>query len=133
MLYSLIALRSAANYAKLHGLEKRFVLMLEEPEAHVFPFFLTLLADYVAEAVETLYVVVTTHNPLLVSALWDKVKDVKTYYVVRDSYGATKATEIDVERLAKDALTAQELLLMPPRKAVEKYSTEANSSTNLCH
>ncbi len=121
MLYYLIAIRTAMNYAKLYGLEKKFVLLLEEPEAHVFPYFLDLLSDYIARAKEYLYIVIATHNPLLVSMLWDVIKELRTYYVVRDRYGSTRAWEINVEKLAEELKTADELLSMPPREVVSRY------------
>jgi len=43
----LLVLNSAINYTKVHGLEKRLVILLEEPEAHIFPFLLRLFIDYI--------------------------------------------------------------------------------------
>jgi len=121
-LYYLMALRTSINYAKLYGLERRFILLLEEPEAHVFPYYLDTLADYIAKAKDYIYIVVATHNPLLVSMLWDRVKELKTYYVAREpKSGRTEVYEIDVEKLAEDLKTSEELLLMPPRKVISKY------------
>ncbi len=122
MLYYLLALRSAINYVKLYGLEKRFIIMLEEPEAHVFPFFTDLLADYIVKAAENMYVILTTHNPILVSALWDRLKDVKTYYVMRDKLGSTNIIEIDVNKLAEELITSEDLLFMPPNEILQKYA-----------
>ena len=124
ILYYLLALRSAVNYVKLYGLEKRFVIMLEEPEAHVFPFFIDLLADYIAKATENMYVIITTHNPILVSALWDRVKDVKTYYVMRDKLGSTNIAEIDIDKLAKELITSEDLLFMSPSEVLQKYAAK---------
>jgi len=121
-LYYLMAVRTSMNYVKLHGLEGRYVVLLEEPEAHVFPYFLPLLANYLARAAEHMYVVVTTHNPLFVSMLWDRVKELKTYYVARDREGLTQAWEVDVGKLARDLATAEDLLYTPPREVVAKYS-----------
>jgi len=124
-LYYLMAIKTSLNYVKLYGLEKRFILLFEEPEAHVFPYFLEdLLADHIAKAVDYVYVVIATHNPLLVSILWDKVKNAKTYYVARDESGFTRSWEIDVEALAKDLKTAEEVLFMPPREVIEKYTVK---------
>jgi predicted ATPase len=44
-LYILLALSSAINYAKVHGLEKRLVILLEEPESHIYHFLLRLLVN----------------------------------------------------------------------------------------
>ncbi len=127
-LYYLMAIRSAINYAKLYGLEKRFILLLEEPEAHVFPYYLDILANYIAKAKEFLRVVIATHNPILVSMLWDKIKDLKTCYVARDRYGSTKVWEVSIEKLAEELKTAEELLSMPPRETLSKYVVEAGAT-----
>jgi len=120
VLYYLMAIKTAVNYAKLYGLERRFILMLEEPEAHVFPYYLDTLAEYIGKAKDYLYVVVATHNPLLVSMLWDKVRDLKTYYVAREKM-YTRVWELDVGRLAEDLRTAEDLLYMSPREVASRY------------
>jgi len=120
-LYYSLAMRSAANYAKLYGLEGRLIVLLEEPEAHVFPYFLQVLSEYIAAAKDTTLIVIATHNPILVSMLWDKVKDVKTYYVVRDQYGSTRVWEVDMEKLASDLKTSEDLLFASPREVISKY------------
>ncbi|ACB40037.1 AAA family ATPase [Pyrobaculum neutrophilum] len=122
LIYYLAALRSAASYAKLHGLEGRLVAALEEPEAHIFPFLLDLLADHIAQAASTVHVVLATHNPLLVSALWDRAAGVKTYYIHRDKHGATTAAEIDIEKMAQDLATAEDIMLTPPAEILAKYA-----------
>lgn len=127
-LYYLMALRTATNYIKIHGLEKRFIIMLEEPEAHIFPFFINLLVKYIVKTMELAYVVITTHNPILVSALWDKVKMVRTYYVYRDGKGSTRIHEIDVEKLAEEMKTIEELLLMPPKEVLNRFIIHRKAS-----
>ena len=127
-LYYLMALRTATKYIKVHGLERRFILMLEEPEAHLFPFFINLLVKYIVKTIKLAYVVVTTHNPILVSALWDKVKKVRTYYVYRDTRGSTRAHEIDVEKLAEEMKTVEELLFMSPRDVLNKFVIHEKTS-----
>ncbi len=124
ILYYLLALASSMNYTKLYGLEGRFILLLEEPEAHVFPYFLDLLAEHIRDSLKLIHVVVVTHNPLFVSMLWDKIKDVRTYYVFRESDGSTNAVEIDIEKLAKDLRTSEELLFMPSSEVIDKYSAK---------
>lgn len=121
-IYYLAALRTSINYAKIRGLEGSMIVMLEEPAAHVFPFLISLMAKLVAWASSTVRVVISTHNPLMVSAVWDKVRDVRTYYVFRDRAGSTNAVEIDVRKLAEDLVTADELLTMRVREVVRKYS-----------
>lgn len=124
-LYYLMAVKSAMNYAKLYGLEGKFILLLEELEAHVFPYYLDVLADYITKAKELLYIVIVTHNPILVSMLWDKIKDLKTYYVARDRYGSTKTWTVNIRKLAEEFKTAEELLSMPPREILSKYTIAA--------
>uniref|UniRef100_A0A7J2U4U3 ATP-binding protein n=1 Tax=Ignisphaera aggregans TaxID=334771 RepID=A0A7J2U4U3_9CREN len=51
-LYILLALNSAINYAKVHGLEKRLAILLEGPESHIFPFLLRLLIDYIKRVLQ---------------------------------------------------------------------------------
>jgi len=124
VLYYLLALSSSMDYTKLHGLEGRFILLLEEPEAHVFPYFLDLLAEYIRDSLKLIYVVVVTHNPLLVSILWDKIKDTCTYYVFRENDGSTNAVKINIEKLAKDLRTSEELLFMSPLEVISKYGVK---------
>lgn len=77
-LYYLLALASSINYAKLRGLENRLIVGLEEPESHVFPFMMGLLAKYISEVTrKNVVVVVSTHNPLFASMLGDKVENAR--------------------------------------------------------
>ncbi|ABL89092.1 hypothetical protein Pisl_1945 [Pyrobaculum islandicum DSM 4184] len=122
LVYYLAALRSAASYAKLYGLEGRLVVALEEPEAHIFPLLLDLLADHIAQATSTVHVVLATHNPLLVSALWDRAAGVKTYYIHRDKHGATAAAEINIRKMAQDLATTEDIMLTPPAEILAKYA-----------
>ena len=125
-LYYLMAIKSAMNYVKQYGLERKFILLLEEPEAHVFPYYLNILTDHIIRAKDSLYVVIATHNPILVSMLWDKVKNLKTYYVFRVGTGrepgSTKVQEIDVGKLAKELKTSEDLLLMPSHEVLSRYA-----------
>ncbi len=122
ILYYLAALRSAVNYAKKHGLENRLVVLLEEPESHTFPFLAELLAENIVDASKNIYVVLTIHNPLLLSKLWDYARNIVTYYVYRDYSGSTHVVAVDVEKLAEELVTSDELLYMHPRRVIEKYA-----------
>ena len=122
ILYYVISLRSALNYTKMHGLEKKFIIMLEEPGAHIFPFFLDLLVKYIEEAMRELYVIIATHNPIFVSMLWDKIKRMNTIYVARDEYGLSTILELDIDKLAKELRTAEDILFMPPGKILKDYT-----------
>jgi len=120
-LYYLLAIKTSVDYAKLYGMEQGYVLLLEglKVPLQLYP----LLVDYLSRAVKHIHVVVEVHEPLLVSALWDEVKDVKTYYVARGGDGLTQAWEVDVEKLAKEGLTAEDLFYMKPREVVGKFTT----------
>ncbi len=122
ILYYVISLRSALNYTKMYGLEKRFILLLEEPEAHIFPFFLDLLVKYIEEAMKELYIVIATHNPIFVSMLWDKIEKVNTIYVTRNKNGLSTALKLNIEKLAKEMRTAEDILFMPPEKILKAYT-----------
>jgi predicted ATPase len=99
--------------------------MLEEPEAHVFPYLLELLVEYIARAINVVNIVITTHNPFFVSRLCDKVKNTKVYYIHRDISGATNVKELDFRKLSEEVLTIEDVLLMKPSNVLEKYVIEA--------
>ena len=123
-IYYLLALHSSTNYAKARGLEGRLIVGLEEPETHLFPFLLDLLADYIAEASRHLTVVVSTHNPIFASLLGDRVQGATFYYLYRDGRGATRAVEVDVKALARDLKTLEDVMMMKPGEVAGKYSVE---------
>ena len=124
-LYYLLALASSTNYAKLRGLENRLIVGLEEPESHVFPFMMGLLAEYILEAVKAdVVVVVSTHNPLFASLLGDKVEKARFYYVFRGRDGSTSLSELDFQALAKEFKTIEDVMLMPVSEIVDKYVKE---------
>ena len=123
-LYTLLALESSLFYAKFYGLEGKFVVLLEEPEAHVFPYFLNMLAEHIGKVVGNVYVVVSTHNPLFVSRLQDCVKNLRTYYVYRGVDGSTSACMLDVDKMARDLATMEDVLLGPPSEVLKRYAVE---------
>jgi predicted ATPase len=90
----------------------------------VFPYFLNVLADHISKATSSIYVVVSTHNPILVSLLQGRVKRARTYYVYRDG-GSTSVRELDVGKMARDLVTTEEVLLGPPSEVLERYAVEA--------
>ena len=114
-LYYLIGLSSTVYFAKVNGLEGRTLVLLEEPETH--PQFLGLIVKYIAKLSEVGYAVISTHSPLLVSLLRDKV-DVTLYYVYRGEGGLTEVAELDKDKLAQELVTSLDLLLMKPREAL---------------
>jgi len=123
-LYNLLALKSSHYYVKYYGLEMKFVVLLEEPEAHVFPYFLDLIANSIRELISDVYVVVTTHNPLFASLLCDKVKETKLYYTYRCKDGSTCIRELDIDKMAKELVSIEDILFKPPSEVLEKYAIE---------
>jgi energy-coupling factor transporter ATP-binding protein EcfA2 len=128
LLYNLLAIKSSLYYAKIYGLEKKLVVMLEEPEAHIFPYFLELLVEYIGKAINIVNIVITTHNPLFTSLLCDRVKNVRVYYVYRGSGGSTSMRELDIKKLADEVLTIEDILLMRPNEVLEKYTVEVSEA-----
>ena len=128
VLYTLLALESSQFYAKYYNFEKKLIVLLEEPEAHVFPYFLNIIADSINQALVSTYVIISTHNPILISRLWDYVKSVKTYYVYRNSIGFTSVRELDIEKMAEDLKTTEDILIESPSEILEKYTLEAERS-----
>jgi len=120
-LYILLALSSAINYAKVHGLEKRLAILLEEPETHAFLFLLRLLINYIKRASQKIYIVISTHNPLLATALRDEVKNFKAYYVYRDENGYTNIAELDMDKMAKDLITFEDIMSKNPNDVLREY------------
>lgn len=122
MLYYLAALETAIIYAKIHGLEKRLIVGLEEPEAHIFPFLFKPLVDWIRKAKDNVYIIISTHNPLFVSLIWDRFEDAKTYYVYRDKKsGKTNVVELDIEKFAKDLRTTDDLVELRPSEMIRNY------------
>jgi energy-coupling factor transporter ATP-binding protein EcfA2 len=128
LLYNLLTIKSSLYYAKIYGLEKKLIIMLEEPEAHIFPYFLELLVEYIGKAINIVNIVITTHNPLFTSLLCDRVKNVKVYYVYRGLEGSTSMRELDIKKLADEVLTIEDILLMRPNEVLEKYTVEASEA-----
>ncbi len=117
ILYILVGLSSATFFTKLHGLEGRTIVLLEEPEGHLFPQFFNLMVEYIAKFSEVGYVVITTHNPILVSLLRDKL-NVTLYYVYRGDGGFTEVAELDKDTLAEELVTSEDILFMKPSEVL---------------
>jgi predicted ATPase len=115
VLYYLIGLSSLASFAKLRGLEGRAIALLEEPEVH--PRFLHLLVKYIARFSEVGYAVITTHNPILVSLLRDKL-NATLYYAYRGDGGLTEVAELDKVKMAEELVTAEDIIFMKPREVL---------------
>jgi predicted ATPase len=98
---------------KLHGLEGR--TLLEEPEGQIYPQFFNLLVKHIAKFTEVGYVAITTHNPILVSLLRDRL-DATLHYVYRGDGGLTEVAELDKDKLAEELATSADILFMKPRE-----------------
>jgi len=114
-LYYLTGLSSAAHFAKRHGLEGRTAALLEEPETH--PRLLHVLVKHIEKLSEVVHVAVTTHSPILVSMLRDRL-DVALYYVYRGCTGLTEVAELDEDAMAEELITAEDVLFMKPREVL---------------
>ena len=66
-------------------------------------------------------VVVSTHNPLFASMLGDKVENARFYYVFRDTHGSTNLSELDLQALAKEFKTIEDVMMMPISEVINKY------------
>jgi len=52
----------------------------------------------------------------------------RTYYVYRDVDGSTSVRELDIERMARDLATMEDVLLGPPYEILGKYAVEGVKS-----
>ncbi len=116
-LYYIIAVSSAINYYNLKKI-KQF-LLLEEPEAHVYPYINNLFINYLTKGVDNgVYFVISTHNPYFVDSIAEKVDEnnLSIYYVYKDVEARrTKAIRITKEALMKSkAYGPGDFLLMTP-------------------
>ena len=91
MLYYVAALYSTKQYAYRYGLKDRLIVLLEEPDAHTFPYFAYLLTELIRDVSQYVYVVLTTHNSIFASMITSKVPQSVMYYVYRDEHGWTQA------------------------------------------
>ncbi len=122
MLYYVAAVYSNIIYTKQH--KKKVILLLEEPETHVYPYTLRLLSELVAEASKSLYVVITTHNGHLLSSLWERVSNIRTYYVYRDEKGSTRVAEIDPDKAVEHLVPSADIPSLPPSEVLEKLAKD---------
>lgn len=118
--YILLALNSAANFSKLKGFEGRSIIALEEPESQLFPQLLDLIIEGISKFKNLGYVVLTTHNPLLVSKLGDAFKDLMVYYVFRGEDGSSSFVEVNVEKMAENLIGSEDLLLLDPEEVLKR-------------
>ncbi len=124
VLYYYTAVATASRLAR--AARQGIVLLLEEPEARAFPYSFDLLADAIGDAVESgVYVVMTTHNPMLVSRLLDAVpEEGLALLYVRSVEGYTRLHKLSLERLAESLVTVGDLMVMSPSEVVERFAEE---------
>ena len=124
LLYMLtIFLTSKKTTYKAQGVTLYPLVMLEEPEAHVYPF---AFSDLIQTLYETLMndssLIITTHSGNLAQRLWEKYsgkKDVKIYYVIRNKSRSTILYEVDMVELLNEGLDLDMLVSQPMEKIEE--------------
>ena len=128
LLYYIAAIHSCMDYVKTYSLQNRFILLLEEPETHIYPYSLNPLISKIEEASNILNIIITTHNPLLISRIWDRIRNLKVYYTYRDKLGRTRITPLSITKLAENLVTASELLTLKPDEVIEEYAEKEEST-----
>ena len=108
-----------------YGLENKCIISLEEPEAHIFPYSFTPLIEYIEKLHKKAYIVISTHNGYFVSNIWDKIQELKIYYVYRDKYGSTKLAELDFDKISKELITGPELLALKPSNVIPRLTKKS--------
>jgi predicted ATPase len=88
--------------------------MMEEPEAHVFPYFIDLLAEFLEEALRDapkLKVLIVTHNPLLVYYITRKIDKSSIYYAHKQDGKYTKFDKVNLYKMGEEIFTFDDLML----------------------
>ncbi len=128
MIYYLSALRSAIMVKKIYNVETN-IIMLEEPGAHVFPYSFDLLGEAIKSVVDNgINVIISTHNNLLVSKLWDLLpeKNIATYYVYEKPREGTILVPLPLSELAKKFITSFDVLSMKPTELLHGLNIDQN-------
>ncbi len=137
LLYTLTALYSNTPYTLQVGFETwegtlaiRPLIVLEEPEAHVYPLAFTGLKEAVMDSLARgNLVAITTHSGRLAQALWEEAdeKGMKAvvYYLYRERGGPTQVYKVSMEALA-DMIETLEYLTEKPPTASEIKDLEEN-------
>ncbi len=116
-LYYIVAVASAINYHKLKKINQ--FILLEEPEAHVYPYINNLFIEYLIKGLQKqLYFVISTHNPYFVDSIAEKINenDLSIYYIYKDiETRRTRAIRITRKTLMESkAYGPGDFLLMTP-------------------
>jgi predicted ATPase len=133
MLYYVLALYTIARYIKSYEINSPTLILLEEPEARAFPYSFPLLTKAIREAIDAgAYVVLTTHNGLLLSNILDNFneEELAVYYLYidkKDSY--SHAVRLDIAKLARKRLLLEDLLYMRPSEVLQLLSNDEEHKT----
>ncbi|MEB3861686.1 MAG: AAA family ATPase [Desulfurococcales archaeon] len=97
------------------------LIMLEEPEAHMYPAAFYNLAEAVAESISIgNKVMITTHSGRLAQILWDHILKKRyraiVYYVHRGEDGNTRAYKVNMKLLAEYIEDLDLIVNEPPDK-----------------
>lgn len=95
------------------------IVMIEEPEAHMYPVAFNYLAEKIHESINKgNKVIITTHSGKLAQVLWEynirNRHNVYVYYIYRDAQSYTRMYRVNVEQLAErledlDSIISQHL------------------------
>jgi len=66
--------------------------------------------------------VISSYNPLLPTAIQDEVKNFRAYYVYRDENGYTNIAELDMDKMAKDLITFEDIMSKNPVDVLKEYT-----------
>ncbi len=93
------------------------VVLLEEPEAHLYPIAFEELATLIEEAVrekDGARIVITTHSGRLAGLLWNRLpEETRIYYVFREG-SRSKIYRVEMSKLANELVTLEEIVTHPP-------------------
>ncbi|MEB3845485.1 MAG: AAA family ATPase [Desulfurococcales archaeon] len=96
------------------------IVMLEEPESHMYPAAFHNFVDIVGESiVNNTLVIVTTHSGRLAQLLWDRIvsnegKDILVYYVNRENGVETVLYEVNMREIVRRLDDLEDILRQPP-------------------
>jgi len=81
--------------------KENVVVLLEEPDAHMFPIVIEEFVEVLNNEVKKSHIVITTHNESTVLKIIDNIPQdkLKVFGILRDEKGYTAVNEIDIEKL----------------------------------
>jgi len=89
----------AERYIEENG--EDFIVLLEEPDAHMYPIVIEEFVDLLKNEVKKSYIILTTHNEGTVLSMIDNIPidRIKIFGVTRNEKGYTNIDEVDIEKL----------------------------------